>query len=53
MEQDAKVKRAKFIQLAQEINETFKFAVPPERVRALRIHCSSFYDAVLIDLTGE
>ena len=53
MEQDAAVKRAKFIQSSVEIREVFKFAAPTEVLKALKIHSSSFYGSCLWDLGGE
>ena len=53
MEYDAKLKRAEFIDKSVEIRQTFKFASPVEIMRALKIYCSSFYGAMLWDLTGE
>ena len=53
MEHDAKIKRAEFIDKSVEVRQTFKFASPAEILRALKIYCSSFYGAMLWDLTGE
>ena len=53
MEQDAAVKRAKFIQSSVEIREIFKFAAPTEVLKALKIHSSSFYGSCLWDLGGD
>ena len=53
MEHDAKIKRAEFIYKSDEVRQTFKFASPVEIMRALKIYCSSFYGAMLWDLTGE
>ena len=53
MDQDAVVKRAKFIQSSVEVRETFKFAAPEEILRSLKTYCSSFYGSCLWDLGGE
>ena len=53
MEQDAAVKRAKFIRSSVEVRVMFKFAAPAEVVKALKIHCSSFYGSCLWDLDGD
>ena len=53
MEQDAAVKRAKFIQSSVEIREQFKFAAPAEVVKALKVYSNSFYGCNLWDLGGD
>ena len=53
MEQDASIKRAKFIQSSVEVRETFKWAAPAEVLRATKIHCTSFYGSNLWDLGGD
>ena len=53
MEQDAVIKRAKFIQSSVEIREVFKFAAPAEVVKSLKIHSNSFYGSCLWDLDGD
>ena len=53
MEQDASVKRAKFINSSVEIREVFKFAAPAEVIKALKIYSNSFYGSCLWDLGGE
>ena len=53
MEHDAKVKRAKFIQKSLEIRDSFGFASPIEIQRALKVYCSSFYESMLWDLSGD
>ena len=53
MEQDAAIKRAKFIASSSEVREVFKFAAPLELIRALKIYSSSFYGSSLWDLGGE
>ena len=52
MDQDASVKRAKFVQSAVETTEMFGWAAPAEVVKALKIHCTSFYGSNLWDLGG-
>ena len=52
MEQDASVKRAKFVQSAVEAIELFGWAAPAEIVRAINIHCTAFYGSDLWDLGG-
>ena len=42
MDQDATVKRAKFIQSSVEIRELFKFAAPEEILKSLKIYSNSF-----------
>ena len=53
MEQDASVKRAQFINSSVKIREMFKFAAPAEVLKAMKVHCSSFYGSSLWDLNGE
>ena len=53
MEQDAAIKRAKFIQSSVEIRELFGFAAPSEVLKALKVHSNSFYGSCLWDLGGE
>ena len=53
MEQDAAVKKAKFIQSAVEIKEMFNWAAPAEVLKATKIHCTSFYGSSLWDLGGD
>ena len=53
MDQDAKVKRAKFIASSSEIRNIFKSAAPNEIIKALRIYSCSFYGSNLWDLDGE
>ena len=53
MDQDAVIKRAKFIQSSVEIREVFKFAAPQEIVKSLKIYSSSFYGSCLWDLSGD
>ena len=52
MEQDAAVKRAKFVQSSVEVRNVFKFADPGEVVKALKTYSSSFYGSCLWDLGG-
>ena len=53
MEQDAAVKRAKFITSSNEIREMFKFAAPAEILKALKVYSNSFYGSSLWDLGGQ
>ena len=53
MDQDAVIKRAKFISSSCEIREMFKFAAPLEIIKALKIYSSSFYGSSLWDLGGD
>ena len=53
MEQDASIKRAKFISSSSEIREIFKFAAPAEIIKAMKIYCNSFHGSCLWDLQGE
>ena len=53
MDQDAAVKRAKFIQSAVETKEVFKWAAPAEILKAMKIYCNSFYGSSLWELEGE
>ena len=53
MDQDASVKRAKFIQSAVETKERFKWAAPAEVLKATKIHCTSFYGSSLWELGGD
>ena len=52
MEQDAAVKRAKFIQSSVETREMFKWAAPQEVIKAIKVHNSAFYGSCLWDLDG-
>ena len=52
MEQDAKVKWAKFIQSTVEVREQFKWAAPEEVIKAVKVHSTSFYGSALWDLDG-
>ena len=53
MDQDAVIKRAKFIQSSVEIRDTFKFAPPEELIRSLKIYSNSFYGSSLWNLGGD
>ena len=46
MEQDAAIKRAKFISSSVQIREVFKFAAPAEVVKSMQIHSTSFMGLV-------
>ena len=51
MEFDAKTKRAKYIESAVQIQETFGFANPPEILQA--VCAGHWYGSMLWDLNGE
>ena len=53
MDQDIIVKRAKFINESSQIRALFHFASPSEIMKALKVHCSSFYGCMLWDLAGD
>ena len=53
MDQDTLIKRAMFIRDSVEVRTMFKFASPPEILKALKIYCSSFYGCMLWDLAGD
>ena len=53
MEFDASCKRAQFIDKSVEIRTMFQWAAPAEVMRALKLYLSSFYGAMLWDLSGE
>jgi hypothetical protein len=53
MEQDAAVKRARFIQSSVETRELFKWAAPAEVIKATKIYSTSFYGSNLWDLGGD
>ena len=53
MDQDAKIKKAKFIQSAVETTGMFRWAAPEEILKAIMIHCTSFHGSSLWDLEGE
>ena len=53
MEQDAGVKRARFIQSSVETRELFHWAAPAEVLKATKIYCGSFYGSNLWDLGGD
>ena len=47
------MKRAQFINSSVKIRELFKFAAPAEVLKAMKVHCSSFYGSSLWDLNKE
>ena len=53
MEFDAKTKRAKYIESAVQIQETFGFANPPEILQAVQTYAGHWYGSMLWDLNGE
>ena len=53
MEFDAKVKRARFIDDAAKIQETFGFANPPEILKAVQTYAGHWYGAMLSNLFGD
>jgi hypothetical protein len=53
MDHDAVVKRAKFIDDSVEVRTMFRWASPPEVLKALKTYCSSFYGCMLWDLAGD
>ena len=53
MEQDAVVKRARFIQSSVETRTMFQWAAPAELIKATKIYCGSFYGSNLWDLGGD
>ena len=53
MDHDAVVKRAKFIEQSVEVRNMFEWAAPVDVLVALQTYCSSFYGAMLWDLSGE
>ena len=53
MDQDAKVKRARFIGDSTEVRETFNFAEPQQILQAVRLYCGHFYGSMLWDLNSE
>ena len=53
MEMDCSIKRAEFIGEAVKIREQFSFAHPCEILKALEVHCSTFYGSNLWSLRGE
>jgi hypothetical protein len=53
MEQDAAVKRARFIQSANETRELFKWVAPAEVIKATNVYSTSFYGSNLWDLEWD
>ena len=53
LEQDCRIKRAKFIEDSVKIREQFKFAHPTEIIAATETYCSSYYGHNLWGLRGE
>ena len=53
MEQDSKVKRAKFIDKTCELRETFDFAHPELIIKAAQIYASDAYGFMLYDLSSN
>ena len=47
MEQDVKVRRARFISRSMEVQEQFAFAHPGQVLRAVQIYCSDAYGSPL------
>jgi hypothetical protein len=47
------VKKAQFIKNSVEIQTMFKWASPPEVIKALKTYCSSFYGCMLWDLGSD
>ena len=53
MAQDCKEKRAKFIDSSVKIRETFDFAHPEEKIKAIERYCTSLYGSNLWDLASD
>ena len=53
MDQDSKVKRAKFIDKTCELRETFSFAHPEIVIKAAQVYASDAYGFMLYDLTSN
>ena len=53
MDQDIRVKRARFIGDSTEIRETFKFAEVDQVLSAVRLYCGHYYGSMLWDLNSE
>lgn len=53
MAQDAREKRAQFIDCSAKIRETFSFAHPLEQIAAVEKYCTSVYGSNLYDLTSK
>ena len=53
MDQDARMKRASFIQESTDIRETFSFANPVEILGAVKLYASSWYGSMLWNLKGD
>ena len=51
MRQDAREKRAKFIDMSVKIRETFAFAHPTEQLEAVSKYCTSVYGSNLYDFS--
>ena len=53
MEQDCKIKRAKFIRNSTEIREQLSFANPEQVMRGIQVFCCDAYGAMLWQLNSE
>ena len=53
MDQDAKVKRARFIADSTDIRETFSFAETDQVLSAIKVYCGHFYGSMLWDFTSD
>ena len=53
MEQDANLKRIKFIDNSTHIRETFSFADPTNILQAVQLYSGDAYGSMLLNLYGE
>ena len=53
MDHDTVVKKVKFIDDSVEVRTMFKWAAPPDILKALKVYCSTFYGCMLWDLAGD
>ena len=53
MRQDAREKRARFIDMSVKIRETFAFAHPAEQLEAVTKYCTAVYGSNLYNFSGH
>ena len=53
MDQDIKVKRARFINDSVEVRDVFSFAQPEQILHAVRVFCGDWYGSMLWELDSE
>ena len=53
MEQDCKIKRARFISKNVEVRQELAFANPDQVMKAVQVYCSDAYGSMLWDLNSD